>query len=164
GQLCDVRASNASDEWSGELGALANYYSTNVVPCSSGSDNNGNVVKSQTIINSYYMEDRYGYDSLNRLTGVSEYQNVATLTGTQQYDYDRWGNRKIKPISTVGLNKQFTVDTATNQLGVPSNQAGELTYDDAGNLIRDTYTGTGDRVYDADNHMVAAQDNVSGWS
>jgi hypothetical protein len=100
GQLCDVRASNSSDEWSGELGALANYYSTNGVPCGSGSDNNGNVLKSQTIINSYFMEDRYGYDSLNRLTGVSEYQNAATLTGTQQYDYDRWGNRTIKPIST----------------------------------------------------------------
>jgi hypothetical protein len=39
------------------------------------------------------MEDRYDYDSLNRLTGVSEYQKGPTLTGTQQYDYDRWGNR-----------------------------------------------------------------------
>ena len=164
GQLCDVRASNSSDEWSGELGALGNYYSTNGVPCSSGSDNNGNLVKSQTIINSYYMEDRYDYDSLNRLTGVSEYQNGATLTGTQQYDYDRWGNRTIKPISTVGLNKQFTVDPVTNQLGVPGNQPGELTYDNAGNLVRDTYTGGGDRVYDADNRMTAAQGNLAVWN
>jgi RHS repeat-associated protein len=164
GQLCDVRISNLNDEWGGELGALVNHYSTNNVPCGSGSDNNGNVLMSQTILNSYYIEDRYGYDSLNRLTSVHEYSNGATLTGTQQYDYDRWGNRTIKPVSTVGLNKQFTVKTVTNQLDVPSGQSGELTYDNAGNLIRDTYTGTGDRVYDADNHMVAAQDNVSGWS
>ena len=164
GQFCDVRASNSSDEWSGELGALANYYSTNGVPCGSGSDNNGNVLKSQTNINSYYMEDRYGYDSLNRLTGVSEYQNGATLTGTQQYDYDRWGNRTVKPVSTVGLNKQFTVNTATNRLSVPSSQPGELTYDKAGNLTRDTYTGAGDRIYDADNHIIAAQDNLGAWS
>ena len=164
GQLCDVRASNLSDEWGGELGALASYYSANGVQCGSGSDNNGNVRKSQTIINSYYMEDRYDYDSLNRLTGVSEYQNGATLTGTQQYDYDRWGNRTIKPISTVGLNKQFTVNTATNQLGVPSGQPGQMIYDNAGNLSTDTYSGAGERAYDADNRMTAAQGNLSLWN
>ena len=51
---------------------------------------------SQTIINSYYMEDRYSYDALNRLTAVNEWQNGATDTGNQQYNYDRWGNRTIK--------------------------------------------------------------------
>jgi YD repeat-containing protein len=166
GQLCDVRASSSSDEWSGELGALANYYSANGVQCGSGSDNNGNLRKSQTIVNgSYYMEDRYDYDSLNRLAGVSEYQNGATLTGTQQYDYDRWGNRTIKPVSTIGQNYQFNVNTATNQLRVPTGDTQhEMTYDNAGNLTRDTYTGAGDRSYDGDNHIVAAQDILSGWS
>ena len=75
GQLCDVRASNVDQEWSGELGALINYYSTSWQHCGSGTDNNGNVLMSQTIINSYYMEDRYSYDALNRLTAVDEWQN-----------------------------------------------------------------------------------------
>ena len=165
GQLCDVRASNVSDEWGGELGALANYYSANGVQCGSGSDNNGNVRKSQTIVNSYYMEDRYDYDSLNRLAGVSEYQNGTTLTGTQQYDYDRWGNRTIKPVSTIGVNYAFTVNPTTNRLGVPTGDTQhEMTYDKAGNLTRDTYTGAGNRVYDGDNHIVAAQGILAGWS
>src|SRR5215510_5472748 len=95
GQLYDVRASNVDAEWSGELRALVNYYSTNWQHGGSGTDNNGNVLMSQTIINSYYMEDRYSYDALNRLTAVNEYQNGATNTGSQQYSYDRWGNRTI---------------------------------------------------------------------
>jgi hypothetical protein len=75
GQLCDVRASAVNDDSSGELGALVNYYGTPFVQCGSGANNNGNLLMSQTVINSYYAEDRYDYDSLNRLTSVSEFQN-----------------------------------------------------------------------------------------
>jgi hypothetical protein len=61
-QLCDVRASNSNDEWGGELGAIANYYSTPWTPCGDGPDNNGNLLMSQTIINSNVkFEDRYTY-------------------------------------------------------------------------------------------------------
>lgn len=49
GQLYDVRASNANDEWGGELGAIANYYSNNWIHGGSGPDNNGNLLMSQTI-------------------------------------------------------------------------------------------------------------------
>jgi len=122
------------------------------------------VLMSQTIINSSYFEDRYSYDSLNRVTAVSEYLNGATLTGSQQYTYDRWGNRTINPASTFGLNKQFTVDTATNRLGVPVGLTGTMTYDTAGNLVTDTYTGTGARTYDADNRMLTAADNTGQTS
>jgi len=158
GQLCDVRASNVNDEWGGELGALANYYSANGVQCGSGSDNNGNVLKSQTIINSFYLEDRYTYDGLNRLTSFSEYQNGTTQTSLQEYDYDRWGNRTIKPATWgVGINnKQFTVNPANNRLGVPAGQSGAMSYDAAGNLTNDTYTGTGNRTYDAENKITSA--------
>ncbi len=82
GQLYDVRASNVNDEMGGELGALVNYYSTLWQHGGSGPDNNGNVLMSQTIINSYMMEDRYSYDSLNRLTSVEEWQNGASLVAT----------------------------------------------------------------------------------
>ena len=166
GQLCDVRTSNVNDEWGGELGVLVNYYSTAWAHCASGTDNNGNVLMSQTIINSYYMEDRYTYDSLNRLTAVNEWQNGSSHTGSQQYDYDRWGNRTIKTASWgTGINnRQFTVDTTTNRLGVPAGQSGVMTYDYAGNLITDTYTGLGARTYDAENRMITAADNTGQTS
>ncbi len=158
GQLYDVRASNVNDETSGELGALVNYYSNNGVYGGSGTDNNGNVLKSQTIINSFYVEDRYGYDALNRLASVSEYQNGTTNTGMQQYDYDRWGNRMINAATWgTGINnKQFTVNTANNRLGVPVGQSGVMSYDNAGNLTNDTYTGAGNRTYDAENKITSA--------
>lgn len=161
-QVCDVRASTVNDEWGGELGALVNYYSTLWAHCGNGPDNNGNVLMSQTIVNSYYMEDRYTYDSLNRLTAVNEWQNGTTQTGSQQYTYDRWGNRTINPASWgTGINtKQFTVNTANNRLGVPGGQPGVMSYDNAGNLTTDTYTGTGNRTYDADNRITIAADNT----
>jgi RHS repeat-associated protein len=166
GQLCDVRASNLNvDEWSGELGALVNYYGTNGGHCGSGTDNNGNVLRSETIINSYFMEDRYSYDAVNRLTAVNEWHNGSSNTGSQQYDYDRWGNRTIKNTSWgIGINtKQFTVDTATNRLGVPGGQAGVMNYDFAGNLTNDTYTGAGLREYDAENRMTRAWGGNNQW-
>lgn len=166
GQVYDVRASNLGDEWGGELGALVNHYSTVWVHGGSGADNNGNVLMSQTIINGTYYEDRYSYDSLNRITAVNEFQNGATQTFSQQYSYDRWGNRTINPASWgTGINiKQFTVDTTNNRLGVPGGQPGTMSYDAAGNLTTDTYTSFGSRTYDAENKMTAAQDNLAGWS
>jgi hypothetical protein len=35
-----------------------------------------NVLMSQTILNGYYMDDRYSYDSLNRLI---RFMNIATV-------------------------------------------------------------------------------------
>jgi RHS repeat-associated protein len=92
------------------------------------------------------------------LASVSEYLNGNTLpTGTQEYDYDRWGNRTIKDTSSAIFNKtQFTVNTANNRLGVPSGQPGVMEYDAAGNLTNDTYTGAGSRTYDAENKMTSA--------
>jgi hypothetical protein len=101
------------------------------------------------------MEDRYTYDALNWLTAVNEYQNGATQTGSQQYNYDRWGNRTISQASwgTGIKTKQFTVNPYYNRLGVPSGQAVVMTYDAAGNLTNDTYTGAGNRTYDAENRI-----------
>src|SRR5205085_1839018 len=71
--------------------------------------------------------------------------------------YDRWGNRTVNTAVTYGVNeKDFTVDTGKNQLGVPVGQSGTMTYDLAGNLTTDTYTGTGNRTYDAENRIVSA--------
>ena len=171
GQLCDVRASNSADEWGGELGALINYYSTAWAHCGSGTDNNGNVLMSQTIINSYYMEDRYSYDSLNRLTAVNEWQNGSTPTGSQQYTYDRWGNRTISGatwgtgINNTSFEKQDTTNRlySPGDLALPDN-AKRIRYDEAGNQIKDSYTGYGTANFDAENRISSIQNSSAGWS
>ncbi|MGH9959590.1 MAG: RHS repeat-associated core domain-containing protein, partial [Pyrinomonadaceae bacterium] len=84
----------------------------------------------------------------------------------QHYVYDRWGNRTIHQTNTwgFGINKKdFTVNTANNRLGVPSGQSGVMTYDNAGNLITETYTGAGSRVYDAENRMTKAWGGNNQW-
>jgi RHS repeat-associated protein len=183
GQFFDTRVSSVNDTWDWNRGRLILYYSSNHQWGQSGTDNNGNVRFAETWIPpenatvdqaDTLIEDSYNYDALNRLTSVAE-QRMSVAGGwgvwqqqfRQQYIYDRWGNRTIDGAQTWGTgvnNKQFTVDTATNQLGVPSGQSGTMTYDLAGNLTRDTYTGAGDRIYDGDNHIVAAQDTLSGWT
>jgi RHS repeat-associated protein len=151
-----VRTSTVNDEWGGEISALVNYYSYPYAHCGNGPDNNGNLLMSQTIINSVYFEDRYSYDSLNRLSDVNEYLNGSTFSGKQEYAYDRWGNRTLKPGASLGTYKEFTVNTANNRLGVPAGQSGAMDYDLAGNLTNDTYTGAGNRTYDAENKITSA--------
>jgi len=170
GQLCDVRASNVNDDMGGELGALVNHYSTTWQFCGSGTDNNGNVLMSQTIINSVFFEDRYAYDALNRLTSVSEFLNGSTSSGSQQYNYDRWGNRNITPSSpALGFNTSFEKEDATNRLYAPGDlalveSARRIRYDAAGNQTRDSYTGYGDAIFDAENHITSIQDKLGGLS
>jgi RHS repeat-associated protein len=173
GQLYDMRLSTQSwtqNEFDGDRGALINYYSyQNFTPGFMGTDNNGNLTRSETYIpGSGYFQERYGnYDALNRVTSVSEFQNGSTATFTQGYLYDRYGNRRIDIAATSGSginSKDFTVSTTTNRLGVPSGQTGVMTYDAAGNLINDTYSGTGSRSYDAENRLRSAVDGSGGLS
>jgi RHS repeat-associated protein len=182
GQLFDTRLSSVNDTWDWNRGRFILYYSTNHVWGESGTDNNGNVRFAETWIPpanaaldqvDTLIEDSYSYDSLNRLSSVAEQKtSVAGGWGTwtqqfrQQYGYDRWGNRTIDAGQTWGIginNKQFAVDSATNRLGVPSGQSGVMTYDDAGNLITDTYSGAGAREYDAENKMTRAWGGNNQW-
>src|ERR1700752_1640876 len=164
-QICDIRASNVNDDWGGELGALVNYYSTPYAVCGNGPDNNGNLLMSQTIINSFYIEGRYTYDSLNRLKSVGEFQNGVTNTGNQTYDYDRWGNRISLTASGTGINDtSFEIESATNRIYAPGDLAlsptsRRIQYDTAGNQKQDTYTGAGTRTYDAENKLTSAAAN-----
>jgi RHS repeat-associated protein len=79
----------------------------------------------------------------------------------QTYKYDRYGNRTIDQdvLKTygAGINKKdFTVNPVNNHLGVPGGQSGTMTYDNAGNLTTDTYSGFGvTRLYDAEHRMVS---------
>lgn len=179
GQLWDVRVSTGADvNGSWNRGCLQFFYESTLTHGASGPDNNGNVLKSshyvpldETASTWSIPHQLYTYDALNRLTSVSEYSlsntQPATLTGVQSYSYDRWGNRTINPATSwgAGINtKQFTVDSATNRLGVPGGSSGVINYDNAGNLITDTYTGAGARTYDAENRMLTATDNTGQTS
>ncbi|HEV2798902.1 MAG TPA: NPCBM/NEW2 domain-containing protein [Pyrinomonadaceae bacterium] len=177
GQLYDVRLGSATDEWSWNRGAIIAYYDgahswSNSGNVATGADNNGNVTRTQTwvpgddAVTTYALSDDYfTYDALNRLSSVSEYKDgsgvTRSLAFTQAYTYDRWGNRQINQAGTTQtlapeMRTAFTVDAATNRLGVPAGQIGAMTYDNAGNLTHDSYTGRGDRAYDAENRMTSA--------
>ena len=123
GQLFDMRV-GTTDDGSWNRGAIINYYSlANFGFGNTGTDTNGNVYLQQHWI---FHSDKsahtvhqqnYAYDSLNRITWVGEYLNgsgLLALQGSQHYLYDRWGNRRIDPITWgTGINKkQFTVNTA----------------------------------------------------
>jgi RHS repeat-associated protein len=179
GQLWDVRVATGSDvNGSWNRGALQFFYEPTYTHGASGPTNNGNVLKS-----SHYTPDEagaalgiphqfYTYDSLNRLTSAAEYfisdYQPLTQTSLQSYSYDRWGNRTIDELQTWGTgvnSKKFSVDPGgTNRLTVPSGQSGVMTYDSAGNLTTDTYSGAGIRTYDAENRMITAADYMNQTS
>jgi RHS repeat-associated protein len=184
GQLYDVRLSSvswAADEWDWNRGALVNYYDANRTWGTSGTDNNGNLRHSESLVpldtnatygsggTGYYASSvqSYGYDTLNRLTSVGEQKYLSAGGGlqpafTQAYTYDRFGNRTINQGGTTQtlsqeMRKAFAVDAATNRLGVPVGQTGVMSYDLTGNLTTDSYSGAGTRTYDAENRMTSAQ-------
>jgi YD repeat-containing protein len=69
-------------------------------------------------------------------------------------------HRTIDQVNTWGTNipkPNFGVNTFTNQLTAPAGYS--MTYDQAGNLTNDTYTGEGTRSYDAKNRMKQARAN-----
>jgi RHS repeat-associated protein len=169
GQLYDVRLSTVNDDLNWNRGAIVNYYSFQPYGFgTSGPDNNGNLLVQQNwiptddAVSGYsFMQQNYDYDGLNRLKWIGEYQNGAPQTGGQEFFYDRYGNRTLNPASWgAGINnQQFAVDTNTNRLGVPAGQSGVMQYDQAGNLTNDTYTGQGQRIYDAGNKITQAWAN-----
>jgi RHS repeat-associated protein len=182
GQLFDTRLSSVNDPWDWNRGRLILYYSSNHLWSQSGTDNNGNVRFAETWIPpenatldqaDTLFEESYSYDSLNRLSSVAgQKTSVATGWGNwqqqfrQQYVYDRYGNRTIDAAQTWGTginNKQFMVSDLSNRLGVPNGQLGTMSYDAAGNLITDTYTGAGAREYDAENRMTRAWGGNNQW-
>jgi RHS repeat-associated protein len=153
GQTCYV-ALGVGD---GDYGKFVYYYGNAYSFCSSGADNNGNI----SLIDYYLpggalIHDHYNYDSLNRLSDM--WEEGTQFRFKQKYNYDRYGNRTIDAAqSSGGVNEQqFDVSPANNRLSVPGGQGGTMSYDLAGNLTTDTYTGAGSRSYDAENRMTSA--------
>jgi RHS repeat-associated protein len=178
GQLYDNRLSTlswSSDQWNYNRGAILNWYdSTSGYPYqnpNSGTDNNGNVLRSEVwipnddqISSSSYMRQNYGYDSLNRLTSVSEFQNGSSQSYAQIYNYDRWGNRTISS-STWGYqinSLQTWVDPNSNrQYALNDSNHTLIDYDAAGNQTKDYLSWNGTRAYDAENRMMSASNGTA---
>lgn len=185
GQLAEVRVSTSytgPTDTNRNRGSVINDYSLQCTPglgaTCSGTDNNGNLTSQEVFIphndavtasTSWYQ--KFDYDELNRLQRVKEYNSSATQLWQQEYDYDRYGNRKIHQTNTWGPSSgpiipkpNFEVETATNRLYAPGDLAltesqRAMRYDAAGSLKKDTYSGAGDREYDAENRMTKAWAN-----
>lgn len=186
GQLYDIRLSTvpwATDDWNWNRGAVLNYYDGSLTArnFNSGTDNNGNVLRSEAYapaddqINSYsYTQQNYTYDELNRLTSVVEKPGTNAGLGTaslaQAYVYDRWGNRTIdqNTSKTFGYQVnalQSTVDTSSNRMYAVNDASHSLMdYDAAGNQNKDYLTGNGLRTFDGENRMVTATTGTSSNS
>lgn len=173
GQLAEIRESTSytgptDSTWN--RGAIINHYS-NQSGCwgatCNATDNNGNLRRQEVYIpNSDSFAQFYDYDSLNRLQAVRENKNGGSVNWQQTYVYDRYGNRTLNTSGTEtfgGVNNLgFELYTARNRLYAPGDLAitdeaqRRMQYDAAGNLKKDTYTGAGDRTYDAENRMTKA--------
>jgi RHS repeat-associated protein len=165
GQLAEIRAGLTPNNTNWERGAIINFYGNCWGMCAGQSmpNNNGNLLRQEHWIQNDSGQvigiptQEFDYDSLNRLRWVKE--------GTgwkQQYSYDRYGNRLVdqNPANTFGdgiPKPNFGLDTNTNRLTAPSGYT--MTYDSAGNLTNDNYTGQGQRTYDAENRMKQAWAN-----
>lgn len=175
GQLAEIRASTSytgPTDTTGDRGVIINHYS-NQPGCwgatCNATDNNGNLRRQEIYIpNSDTFAQFYEYDSLNRLQSVRENRNGGAINWQQTYIYDRYGNRRIdtNPTQTFGgvNNVGFELETAANRLYAPGDLAlpetsRRMQYDPAGNLKNDTYTGQGQRTYDAENRMKQAWSN-----
>jgi RHS repeat-associated protein len=179
GQLAEIRVGlypindpDPTRATSWQRGAIINHYSDSGWGASGGGpDNNGNLRRQDVLIpnldgpgydqsGGFAMSTQsFYYDSLNRLSSASE---SSAAPWAQSYTYDRFGNRTINAGGTSNApSQQFSVDAATNRLGVPSGGSGSMSYDNAGNLTADTYSGAGVRAYDAEGRMVSAQLNSS---
>jgi RHS repeat-associated protein len=190
GQLFDVRLGTQNGSRSTHVvnwgnatwdrGAIRTFFNsdlTDYTATPTWANNNGNVWRQDhfapitTDVSQWAMAIAYyNYDTLNRVTGIWEnkagHATAETAVYTQQFLYDRWGNRRVNTaVSNVpGVPMAaMDVDTATNRLTVPSGQSGTISYDAAGNQTSDNWTmgvlGGGARTYDAENRMTSA---VSG--
>jgi RHS repeat-associated protein len=168
-QLAEILASTTEgNTW--DRGKILNQYSLQCsgVGCNA-TDNNGNLRKQEIYIppkdqnslpTSWYQQ--YDYDELSRLKRVHEYTGNTNRDWQQEYDYDRWGNRTINANGTfsqsVGLGiipePNYAVDTILNNNRLTAPTGHTMTYDDAGNVKTDSYSGPGTRKYDAENRMI----------
>lgn len=110
----------------------------------SGTANNSNLA-SWSSVGSQIFTRSYGYDSLNRLSSLSDSASTQACKGLS-WSYDAWGNL-LAQNNTGGSCFTLSVSVGTNnRLGSP------YTYDAAGNMI---YDGAHSYTYDAENRLIS---------
>jgi RHS repeat-associated protein len=185
GQLAEIREGLTPFNTTWERGGIINYYSDSCAGSCGGStspatmtDNNGNLKKQEHWIPdangivTAIPTQKFEYDNLNRLQRT--YEGVSSQPSWQQrYVYDRFGNRTIDQANTSpGFNSTpFDRNEAasTNRLYAPGDTSlpmaqRRMQYDGVGNLIFDSYTGQGTRIYDAENRTTLAVGNGQSQS
>ena len=168
-QLVSIRVGDNSTntmDWS--RGAIDFFYGATAVasgnPFANDTDNNGNLRRQITHVplagGGYVIpqQDDYTYDALNRISSFTETQRDSggqwINAASQNYSYDRSGNRRITS-ATGGVNNY----NPTYDLG--SNRIVGLGYDQAGNITGDVLTG-GTMTYNAENRLLTATNGGGG--
>jgi RHS repeat-associated protein len=177
-QNYDIRLGTSStDEWGWNRGALRYYYASNYAWGDGGTNNNGNLWRAEHFIpldnavSDWVMATQYyNYDAFNRLEYVQEFSETwisgaysNTQAFKQIYLYDKFGNRRIDATNSTGsINKKAVdINKTNNRVAVPSGQTGTITYDNAGNMIYDSYTTTGgsaNRQFDGHSRLTRSYD------
>ena len=131
------------------------------------SKNNGQIGRIDGFINGAATKEwdqRFVYDELGRLKTAAEYQqgNNSSLTWSQQYTYDRWGNRFQSGSGNSGVTNTSVlstdIDSATNRFIASGTTP--TSYDDAGNITTDTKFRGMSYAYDANNRQTSASNGT----
>ncbi|HEY9402809.1 MAG TPA: BPSL0067 family protein [Pyrinomonadaceae bacterium] len=107
-------------------------------------------------------EQRFSYDTLNRLAQVSERRADNGQAAWQStYGYDRFGNRYQHPAENQNSLfytpvEEADVDRATNRIVTPTPTTPGMEYDHAGRVTRDTKFRQKRYAYDANGRMTWA--------
>ncbi|MCO6511643.1 MAG: DUF922 domain-containing protein [Aridibacter famidurans] len=148
-------------------------------------DNNGNVLKQTIVVPSVGVNpgftgvQTYSYDQLNRIGDASEHiDGSQTAAWTQDFSYDRYGNRNFNESTTTTLTKTCgtdpnyvqcawekekenpEIDKYTNrikELQPDGDQQKDYEFDAAGNMILDP--DGRQFFYDGENKQITVKDN-----
>lgn len=120
--------------------------------------NNGNIGKQTLTVPGTNFVQSYKYDSLHRLTEAVE-KTDTTTNWSQEFEYDRYGNRIgiDQAIGLLTLNTTPTIDTNTNRF----NPSQGFSYDKNGNIIEDIDPATNQPrtfVFNGDNKQKEIRD------
>jgi RHS repeat-associated protein len=168
-QLVDTRlGDSATDEWSWSRGAIAFFYGTTAANSwnqfANDTDNNGNLRRQMNFVplagggDAIPQVGDYTYDALNRIATFREQQRNGSgqwaESASQDFIYDRYGNRKVTSASSGVSSYNPSYDLATNRIN-------GLGYDAAGNITSDPLTG-GTMTYDPENRLLTATSGGGG--
>ncbi|HEU4932648.1 MAG TPA: HNH/ENDO VII family nuclease [Pyrinomonadaceae bacterium] len=133
-----------------------------------GTTSNNGSLQSQTIIvptvagvTGFTATQTYTYDTLNRLATAQENNGSSWK---QNFDYDRYGNRKLLSGTTLPAaltpSNNPIINPNNNRIDVAATGQTNVSYDDAGNLTREF--GGHTYQYDAENKMVSYDGGATG--